>query len=114
MTAGESDSRRPRKAVGPARPAYLDHGDVDRVMSVLLALVSEVASIRDRLDTHERLALAGQAATPDAIEAYAPENAVEQQREDWRDGYIRRLFRVLMEDVEGLQAGTGNSATDPD
>jgi hypothetical protein len=89
---------RPRKATGPDRQTYFDAGDVDRVMGVLLALVSEVAAIRERLDTHERLADAG-------VEAYRADDTTEDQREAWRDAYIRRLFRVITEDVEALRRG---------
>jgi hypothetical protein len=96
-------SERPRKAVGPERPSYFDAADVDRVMAVLLALVSEVAAIRDRLDTHERLADAGQAPSVAAVEAYRADGPAEAEREVWRDAYIRRLFRVITEDVEALR-----------
>jgi hypothetical protein len=95
---------RPRKAVGPDRPTYFDAGDVDRVMALLLALVSEVASIRERLDTHERVSVAGVPPTGETVEAYQPDAAAEAEREAWRDGYIRRLFRVITEDVEALTA----------
>jgi hypothetical protein len=93
---------RPRKAVGPARPVYFNDGDIDRVMAIVLALVSEVASIRERLDTHERVADGGGEPTRAAIEAYRPDAQTELEREAWRDGYIRRLFRVITEDVEAL------------
>lgn len=91
---------RKRKATGPDRPSYLDHGDIDRVMSVLLALTSEVAAIRERLDTHERL---GAVPTPQLVEDYVAEPSVEAEREVWRDAYIRRLFRIITEDVEALR-----------
>jgi hypothetical protein len=97
---------RPRKAAGPDRPTYLEAGDVDRVMAVLLALVSEVAAIRERLDTHERVAAAGQAPAPDVVEAYAADPQTEAAREAWRDAYIRRIFRVFTEDLEP-GAGSG-------
>ncbi len=98
---------RPRKAAGPARQNYFDHGDVDRVMAVLLALTSEVAAIRERLDTHERLAARAIAPAPDAVEAFEPDEAAEADREIWRDAYIRRLFRVITEDVEALERRAG-------
>ena len=94
-------SRRPRKAAGPPRPTYLDHTDVDKVMAIILALVTEVASLRERVDTHERLAHAD-GASPDKVEAYLPDPVTEASRETWRDAYIRRLFRVVTEDVEAL------------
>ncbi len=96
---------RPRKAVGPDRQVYFDTGDVDRVMAILLALISEVASIRDRLDTHERIAAGGAMPSPLTVEAYTPDPAVEAEREAWRDAYIRRLFRVITEDIEALRRG---------
>jgi hypothetical protein len=98
--AAEPSTRRPRKATGPERPSYLDAGDIDRVMAALLALVSEVAAIRERLDTHERLALSGAAPEPDLVEAYAADPEVEAAREAWRDAYIRRIFRVFTEDLD--------------
>jgi hypothetical protein len=94
---------RPRKANGPDRQTYFDASDVDRVMGVLLALVSEVAAIRERLDTHERLGSVGAVASVEAVEAYRPDDVAEDQREAWRDAYIHRLFRVITEDVEALR-----------
>jgi hypothetical protein len=102
-----SGSKRPRKAAGPERPVYFNGGDVDRVMAVVLALSSEVAALRERLDAHERVAGLGQAPSVTAVEAYEPDENVQAAREAWRDGYIRRLFRVITEDVEGLKAGQG-------
>jgi hypothetical protein len=100
----KSSGSRPRKAAGPDRPAYFDHADIDRVMAVLLALIAEVASIRERLDTHERVAAEGSAPTPALVESYAADPATEEAREAWRDAYIRRLFRVITEDIDALQA----------
>lgn len=104
----EEGSARPRKAAGPDRPAYFDHADVDRVMAILLALISEVASIRDRLDTHERIAASGAPPSADLVESYSPNDVADAEREAWRGTYIRRLFRVLTEDVEALRAADGS------
>jgi hypothetical protein len=100
-------SPRPRKAAGPERPKYLGPDDVDRVAAVLLALTSEVATLRERIDTHERLAAKGLPASPEHVETHVPEPDVEAAREAWRDAYIRRLFRVFTEDVEGLARSAG-------
>jgi len=107
MTAQGDQGARPRKAAGPDRPVYFNQGDIDRVMAILLALVSEVASMRDRIDTHERVAAAGSLPTPDLIESYAPDASVNAARDAWRDAYISRLFRVITEDVEVLQPKGG-------
>jgi hypothetical protein len=98
-----ADKSRPRKATGPERPRYLDAADLDKVMAVLLALTSEVAALRERLDSHERLAAEGVLPAVDQVEAYLPDAATETRREAWRDAYLRRLFRVITEDVEALR-----------
>ena len=96
---------RPRKAVGPERPIYFGSADVDRVMAVLLALVSETAAIRERLDTHERLAASGVLPTVERVEGYFASAEAENDREAWRDATISRLFRVFTEDIDALDGG---------
>jgi hypothetical protein len=99
----DAKAPRPRKAVGPERPKYFDSSDIDRVMAVLLALVSEVAAMRERIDTHERLCEQGELPTAGAVDAYRPDDAVEESREIWRDAFIKRIFRVITEDIESLR-----------
>jgi hypothetical protein len=94
------DSKRRRKAAGPARPSYLKPEDADKVMSIVLALMSEVSSLRDRIDTHERLAHAGLLATPDAVDQFRADPEVLALREARREAYIKRLLRVVLEDIE--------------
>jgi hypothetical protein len=72
-------------------------------MAILLALASEVASIRERLDTHERLADGGSLPSSALVEAYEADEAAAAEREAWRSAYIRRLFRVVTEEVEALR-----------
>jgi hypothetical protein len=105
----EEASTRPRKATGPDRPSYFDHADVDRVMAILLALISEVASIRERLDTHERIAAGGAPPVADLVETYRTDDLADTERETWRGAYIRRLFRVITEDAEALRASDESS-----
>jgi hypothetical protein len=104
----EETFARPRKAAGPERQTYFTHADIDRVMAILLALISEVASIRDRLDTHERLAAAGVLPATDPVESYLPDEQAAGERESWRSAYIRRLFRVITEDIETLKSTEQN------
>jgi glucuronate isomerase len=75
-------------------------------MAILLALVSEVAALRERLDAHERVAAQDALPSPARVEAYRPDPAAETEREAWRDAYIHRLFRVITEDVEALRQGS--------
>jgi hypothetical protein len=98
--ADSSTRPRPRKAVGPARPTYLRPEDIDKVMAVVLALMSEVSALRDRVDTHERLALGGVPPTPAAVDAFQPDEAVDAERESRREAYVKRLLRVVLEETE--------------
>jgi hypothetical protein len=93
-------SNRRRKAVGPDRPSYLKPEDTDKVMSIVLALMSEVASLRDRVDTHERLAQSGVWPTPNAVDDFRAEPDVLDAREARREAYLKRLLRVVLEDIE--------------
>ena len=43
------------------------------------------------------------------VQSGAVVSRAEDQREAWRDGYIRRLFRVITEDVESLSREAGET-----
>lgn len=64
---------------------------------MILALAAEVSALRERLDTHERLAAGEEFPRPDAVEAYAPNAAVEAARAAARRSLIDRVTRVLLE-----------------
>jgi hypothetical protein len=64
---------------------------------MILALASEVSALQARLDTHERLAEAGQPPVPGAVEAYLPDESVEAARAASRRSLIDRITRVLLE-----------------
>ena len=115
MSETEIALRKPRRrvAAGPARPRYLQGADLDRVMMMLIALMSEVSAIRDRIDTHEALAEQGAAAGFDAVEAFALTESRAARRDERRDAMMKRIFRVLLEEVEPdetARAGSGKPA----
>ena len=91
-----------KKAKGK-RPVYLDDPQVDKLLSIVLALAGEVSVLRDRLDTVERLAQAKGILSIEEIEAYQPDDQVAQERERWRADYLGRVLRVLQEEVESLK-----------
>ena len=88
-----------RKAAGPERPTYLKAVDTDTVMAVMLALISEVATLRERLNTHEQLAAGGIVASCEQVEKFEGTHQTDEEREAWRTAYIDRLFRVVTEEV---------------
>ena len=62
---------------------------------MIVALVGEVSVVKERLDTHERIAAQGKVATPEEIESYAPDADVEDEREAWRAAMLERVFRII-------------------
>ena len=62
---------------------------------MIVALAGEVSVVKERLDTHERLAALGKVATPEEIENYAPDEDAEDEREAWRAAMLERVFRII-------------------
>jgi hypothetical protein len=91
----ETFAPRRRVATGPERPQFLEPGDVDQVMMALLAVMSELSAVRDRLDTHERLAAQGIVASPEAVEQYRASQPVEDARTQGRTALIHRVLRSI-------------------
>ena len=91
---------RPRVAKGPKRPQYFESRDLDRMMIMFVALMSEVSAIRDRLDTHEGLAELDRKLTRAEVEAYKLTEARAAERDQLRQGMLNRVFRALKEEQE--------------
>ncbi|OJJ25386.1 hypothetical protein BI308_11345 [Roseofilum reptotaenium AO1-A] len=90
---------RVKKAKGK-RPVYLDNAKVDRLLTMIMTLASEVSVLHDRLDTLERLAQEKGILSLEDIEAYQPDEQTQQQREQWRQAYLERLLGDLATDNE--------------
>lgn len=91
------DKRKSRQRVAKGRrPFFLESSDSDKLLSMIVALVGEVSVIKERLDTHERIAAQGKVATPEEIENYTPDEEVEDEREAWRAAMLERVFRIIL------------------
>ncbi len=84
------------------RPKFHDDEAVDRVLSIVMALAGEVSVLRERVDAHERLAAQHNLYGPAEVDAFVPDDAVEAERNAWRDGYLRRVFRAVEQDIEAI------------
>ena len=88
--------QRPRQRVAKGRrPLFMRDPDVDKLLAMIMAMSGEIALLRGRLDTHERLLAAGQPVTPQAIDAFVPDAASEAAREAQRQAMLARVFRIL-------------------
>jgi len=83
------------------RPFFLDNPDVERVMAITMAVAQELAVMRERLDTVERL-LETKGITQDDIENFTPTKAQAEQRGAWTQEYLARILRIYQQDIEAL------------
>ncbi|MDE2465595.1 MAG: hypothetical protein KGO02_18050 [Alphaproteobacteria bacterium] len=92
MTAADQ-VRLPRMSKGK-RPAFFADPDMDQMMTFVLELMAEVSTLRDRLDTVERLLDKQGTLARDAVEAFQVDDKVEAERSSWRQGFIKRVLRM--------------------
>jgi hypothetical protein len=96
--SGDQDFRQQGRA---ERPVFFpDEPAADKLFAIVNALVTELAVLRERQDTMERLMAGKQVLEADEIEAYRADDEAEQQRRAWRNTYLRRVYAVLLEDAE--------------
>lgn len=102
MTEPSTDQFKPRRrwAKGQARPRYLQPEDIDKMMVMFIALMSEVSALRDRLDTHEAVTEMGSTVTTAAIEAYELTPERHLAREANRQSMLSRVLRAITEERE--------------
>lgn len=96
-----------RRAKGK-RPFFLDDPAVERVLSITMAVATELAVARERIDTLERLLMQRGVLEADAVEAFVPDAAAQEARSAWGREYIARLLRIIDQDVQAM-----NDAAEP-
>jgi hypothetical protein len=69
---------------------------VDTLLGMIMALTSEVAVLRERIDTHECLAAGGEAADNSAVDAFQPGETDEARRAAARERLIDKVCRPLI------------------
>jgi hypothetical protein len=91
-----AQSQRPRQRVAKGRrPLFMRDPDVDKLLAMIMAMAGEIALLRGRLDTHERLLATRKPVTPETIESFIPDAASEAARETQRQAMLTRVFRIL-------------------
>lgn len=83
----------PRSSKGH-RPHFFDDPAIDQVMTFFIELMTEVAVMRERLDTVERLLDTDGIVTRAGIEDYRADSAVEAERTAWRNAFLSRVMRM--------------------
>ncbi len=89
------------------RPQYFADPDVDRLLAIIVSLIGEVAVLRDRLDSVERLAEKRNLIAQEEIEQFTPSVEEQGSRDTWRAQYLERIFRIIQSEREEMTAGRG-------
>jgi hypothetical protein len=82
------------------RPQFSEQPEVDRVMAMTMALASEVAVLRERLDTVETLASRKGMVLAEEIEAFVPDAEHEARRQQWRHDFLDRVLYILRAEAD--------------
>ena len=99
-----------RKAKGK-RPHYFSNPDVDKLLSMIMALTGELAVARDRIDTLERVASSKGLFSSDDIENFELDAEALQARADRHKQLLREVNRIIVGELEDLEEmGEGSYA----
>lgn len=86
------------------RPYFHNDPAVERVLNITMALAGELAVMRERMDSIERLLQTKGVMTREEIENFVPENKEqEEQRQLWHAEYIGRILRIVQQEQEELE-----------
>ncbi|MCB2107113.1 MAG: hypothetical protein KDE14_05405 [Rhodobacteraceae bacterium] len=88
-----------RRAKG-AHPHFFDDANIDRLVTMVMLLAEEVSVLRERLETHEHVAAAKGAFTPEDIEGFKASDDVNDARDAWRKKFIDRLIQPLEQEYD--------------
>jgi thiaminase len=91
------------------RPYFLQERDTERLMTIVMALAQEVAVMRERMDTIERLLEKNNVITRADIEKFKPSKVQAQERGAWTQEYLARILRTLQQEQEALTANDASS-----
>jgi len=96
-----------RKAKGE-RPYFFDDPSVDKVVAMVMGLAGEVAILRDRQDTLERLLESKGLIKRNEIEAFVVTDKIAGERAAWRETFLGEILRIVAIELEA--AASGDSA----
>jgi hypothetical protein len=100
---------RPIRDAKGKRPQFYEAPGLDQAMSMILVLACEFATLRERVDTLERVLEHNGIEAGAAVEAYAPPPEVLTAREQWRQAFLQRLYYLARKDATDAARGDTES-----
>jgi len=91
------------------RPYFLNDPDVERMMTVVMAVAQEVSVLRERLDTVERLLDRKGVLTREDIEQFTPSKEDADERGARTQEYLARILRIFQQEQEALETNDQTS-----
>jgi hypothetical protein len=85
------------------RPYFFKDADVERVLSIAMAIAMEHAVTRQRLDALERLIEAKGLLTRAELDGWSAEPEAEAERTRWMKEYIARVLRIVQQENESVE-----------
>ncbi|WP_192878850.1 hypothetical protein [Sphingopyxis lindanitolerans] len=86
------------------RPDTLNDYHAERTLSIVMALAGELAVVKERLDTVERLLETKAVICRADIDAYAPDRDAAYDRALMTKEYVARIMRGMQQEMEAMQA----------
>ena len=86
------------------RPYFFKDPDVERVLSVTMAVAGELAVLRQRLDTIEALLEERGGLRKEDIDTFHPSEDRAEARSRWYQAYLARILRIVQQEREALSS----------
>jgi hypothetical protein len=84
------------------RPYFFNSAETERVFNIAMAIATEVAVVRERIDTIERLLEAKGIVNQADIEAFVPTDAQAEERQLWHARYAARILRIVQQELDAI------------
>ena len=92
------------------RPYFFDDPAIDKLLAMLMASCGEVAVLRDRLDTVERLLEAKGLVVREEIESFSPTKPILEERDARREGSLAQILRIIDIDLDNGEMGRNDDS----
>lgn len=84
------------------RPYFFNSAETERVMNIAMAIATEVAVVKERMDTIERLLQEKGILTQTEIEAFVPTDEQAEERQLWHARYAARVLRIVQQEMDAV------------
>lgn len=87
------------------RPQYFSDPAIDKLLAIVVSLISEVSVLRDRLDTVELLIEKKKLFSRNDIETFDLPAEERAARDERRTEYLERVFRIIQSELDEMTGG---------